>query len=264
MDLVALLTDRHQVLFASLDPAHRTPKLAREMTDDDVLAVEGRLDTEAATLIARGDDPDLGGRKLQQVGKGEAFDVGPLGRQVDGEPAGLAPDRKRAPGLDRADAAALGAEALPEHHVGLREQRLDFGVVPGDLVRVEAAGVAGAENLVVVPVVVDARRIVAERCLGVGDDGERLVVDIHGGGGVLGDILVFGHDRGERLAVPVRLVHCERPVLPVVGGEGGDQHRNLLALYLLRKLGAGDRAHHTRHRERRLKPDVPDPGVGVV
>ena len=190
--------------------------------------------------------------------------MGPLGRQVDGEPVGLAPDRKRAPGFDRADAAALGAEALPEHHVGLGEQRLDLGVVPGDLVRVETAGVAGGENLVAVPVVVDPRRTVAERSLGVRDDRERLVVDLHGGGSVLGDVLVLGDDRGERLAVPVRLVHRERPILPVVGGEGGDQHRDLLALDFLRELGAGDGADYARHRQRRIEPDVLDPGVRMT
>ena len=116
-----------------------------------MLAVEGRLDAETAALVARCNDPNLGGREFQEVGKGETLDVGSLGRQVDGEPVGLAPDRERAPGLDRADAAALGAEALPEHHVGFSEQRLDLGVVLGDVVRLEAAGVAGAKNLVARP-----------------------------------------------------------------------------------------------------------------
>ena len=234
------------------------------MTDHDMLAVKGRLDAEAAALIARCDDPDLGGRKLEQVGESKAFDVGTLGREVKGEPVGFAPDRERAPGLDRADAAALSAEALPEHHVGVGEQRLDLGVVLRDLVRIEAARIAAGEDLVVVPVVVDAQCAVAERSLGVGDHGERLVVDLHVSGRVLGDVLVFRHDRGDRLAVPVHLVHRERPVLPIVGSECGDQHRNLLALHLLRELGAGDGADHARRPERRLQPDVLDPGVRVA
>ena len=82
-------------------------------------------------------------------------------------PSAIAPDRERAPGLDGADAAALGAEALREHHVGLGEQRLDLGVVLGRCrLGVDAAGVAGAENLVAVPVGVDAGRVAAQRGLG--------------------------------------------------------------------------------------------------
>ena len=264
VDLVALLAHRHQVLLARLDPAHRAPQLACEMTDHDVLAVEGRLDAEAAALIAWRDHPDLGGRELQQVGEREPLDVGALRRQVKGQPVGIAPDRERAPGLDGADAAALGAEALLEHHIGRGEQRCDFGVVPGDRLGVEAAGKAGAENLVAVPIGVDAGRVVLQRGFGVGDDGERLVFDFHGGRRVLGHVLVLRHNGGERLAVPVRLVHRERPVLPVVGGKGGDQDRDSLALHLLREFGAGDRADHPRHRKRPLELDVPYLRVRVV
>ena len=187
-----------------------------------------------------------------------------LRRQVHGQPVRLAPDRERASGLDGADTAAVGAEALLEHHVGLGEQRLDLGVVRGDLVRFGATGAAGAKNLVVVPVVIDPRCAVAQRGLGVGDDGERLVIDLHGGRGVLGDILVLRQDRGERLTVPIHLVHRERPVLAIGRGKGGDQHRDLLTLNLLREFGAGDRADHARHRKRRLQSDLPDLGVRVT
>ena len=96
VDLVAFLAHRHQVLVARLDPAHRAAKLAREVTDHDVLAVERRLDAEAAALIAGGDDPNVGGRKLQEVGERKTLDVGALRRQVEGEPVGIAPDRERA------------------------------------------------------------------------------------------------------------------------------------------------------------------------
>ena len=153
---------------------------------------------------------------------------------------------------------------MPEHDVGPGEQRVYLRVILGDPVGVEAAGVARREDLVVVPVVIDARRAFAERRLGVGDHGQFLVIDLHGGGGILGDILVFGQDRGERLAVPIHLVHRKRPVLPVVGGKGGEQHRNPLALHLRRERGAGDGAHHARHRQRRLEPDVSDPGMRMA
>ena len=234
------------------------------MTDHDMLSVERRLDAEAAALIAWCDDPNIGGRELEEVGKGETLDVRALRRQVDGQPVGIAPDRERASGLDGADTAAVGAEALLEHHVGLGEQRLDLGVVRGDLVRFGATGAAGAKNLVVVPVVIDPRCAVAQRSLGAGDDGERLVIDLHGGRGVLGDILVLRQDRGERLAVPIHLVHRERPVLAIGRGKGGDQHRDLLTLNLFREFGAGDRADHARHRKRRLQSDLPDLGVRVT
>ena len=161
VDLVPLLTDRHQVLFAGLDPAHRPAELARKVTDHDMLTVERRLHPEAAALVARRDDPDLGSGEFQEIGKGEALDVGALRRQMDGEPVSLAPGRERAPSLDGADAAALGAEALLEHHLGLGEQRVDLSIVLGDLVWIEAAGVARGEDLVVVPIVIDARGVFA-------------------------------------------------------------------------------------------------------
>ena len=37
-----------------------------------------------------------------------------------------------------------------------------------------------------------------------------------------------------------------------------------MALHLRRELGAGNGADHARHRERRLEPNLPDPGVRMV
>ncbi len=264
VDLIAPLAHGHEMLLARLDPANGAAQLAREMADHDVLAVERRLDAEAAALIARRDDSNLGGRELEEVGERETLDMRALRRQMERQPVCIAPDRERASGLDRTNAATLGAKTLFEDYFGLGEQRLDRGVVLGDFFGFESARVTGAEDLVIVPVVVDPRRSGVERRFGVGHDGQRVIVDLHGVRGVLGDIFVLGEDGGERLAVPVHLVHGQGPVLPVFCLKGRDQHRDLLSLHLFRELGAGDRTDHAWHLERGIEPDGRDLGVRMA
>ena len=129
VDLVALLAHRHQVLLARFDPAHRPTELLRHVGDDDRLPVEGRLDAEAAALIARRDDADLLRRNVEDVRERQAVDVRPLGRDVRGQTVGVVPQAERAAGLHRRDAAAVTAEAFAHDDVGGIERLLHLGIV---------------------------------------------------------------------------------------------------------------------------------------
>ena len=161
--LIALLAHGHEVLLARLDPAHRTGQHPRHVTDQRRFPIEGRLDAERAALIAGRDDANPVGRDPELIRQRQAVDVRTLGRDPRCEIAVGLPDRERAAGLERRHAGAVDAKASPHHDIGLVDQRLDLCGVARLVFRVIAARERAAEHQVVVPVLVDERRVGPER-----------------------------------------------------------------------------------------------------
>ena len=181
---------REQVLDAVLDPLqcgvrHRD----RHEAERHVLGVEHRLDAEPAPDVGR-DHPDVALGQPEQLGELGADEVGHLGAGPEREaPVGALEAGDPGAALDGVAGVAVGGE-LP----------LDDDVRAGEGVG-DVAGAEGArEQQVVGGLVVD----------GVGDVGgvgpradggaQRLVVDVHALGAVLGAVAVVGDDRGDGLA----------------------------------------------------------------
>ena len=72
---------------------------------------------------------------------------------------------------------------------------------------------SASSRLVALPVRVDERRAVGERGLEVGDDGQRLVVDLDQRGGLLGDLRRRRGDAGDDVALEAHLVLREQPAV---------------------------------------------------
>ena len=252
------------MLLAALDPADRAAQGLRQVGHQDRLAVEGRLDAEAAALVARRDDAHLLGRDVEDVREREPVDMRALGGEPAGHAVGLVPLEERAAGLHRRDAAAVAGEALAHHDIGTVEDLLDRGLVRRLGVGVGAAGEIHLEDDVVFPALVDDGRAFLERALGIADIGERVVVHHDRLGRVLGDIGVARDHRRHRLAVPLHLAHGQRPV----GGIGGGQRRLHHGLRhgqdFVFDVVPGDDRDHARHRLCGAHVDAPDPGVRVV
>ena len=264
VDLVALLAHRHQMLLAALDPADRAAQGLGQVGDQDRLAVEGRLDAEAAALVARRDDAHLLRRDVEDIGQRQPVDMRALGGEPAGHAVGLVPFEERAAGLHRRDAAAVAGEALAHHDIGAVEGLLDLGLVRGLAVGVGAAGKIHLEDDVVVPALVDDGRAFLERALGIADIGERVVVHHDGLDRVLGDIGVARDHRRHRLAVPLHLAHGQRPVGGVGGGQRRLHHRLRHGQDLVLDVVPGDDRDHARHRLGGARVDALDAGMRVV
>ena len=263
VDLVALLAHRHQVLGASLDPAHRATELARQMADQHRLAMDRRLDAEAAALIARRDHPNLGLGNAQEIGQRQLLDVRPLGSNPSLEPVALCPHRDRAARLERRDAGAVHAKPLANDHVRGPDQSLDLRGVVGPVLLSGAAGQRHREDLVVRPVVVDLRGRRGERALGIEHRRQRLIVDDNGFGGVLGQIGIGGHDRGDRRAMELDLVDGEWPERRVPRRHVGDEHGLRKRQHRSLEVGGRHHPHHAGHRQRGRGIDVGDSRMSV-
>ena len=264
VNLVTLLTHRHQMLLAGLDPADRAAQGLRQVGDQDRLAVEGRLDAEAAALVARRDDAHLLGRDVEDVRQREPVDMRALGGEPAGHAVGLVPLEQRAAGLHRRDAAAVAGEALAHHDIGAVERLLDLGLVRGLAVGVGAAGKIHLEDDIVLPALVDDGRAVCERALGIADIGERVVRHLDRLDRVLGDVGIARDHRRHRLAVPLHLAHGQRPVGGVGGGQRRLHHRLRHGQDLILDVVPGDDRDDARHRRGLARVDAPDPGVRVV
>ena len=261
--LVALLAHGHEVLLARLDPAHRTGQHPRHVTDQRWLPIEGRLDAERAALIARSNDANSVGGDAELIRQGKAVDVRTLGRDPRREVAVGIPDRERAAGLERCHAGAVDTKAPPHHDIGCVDQLLDLRGVPRLVLGVVAARERAGEHDVVVPVLVDERRVGPERGLGVDDSRKRLVLDLDQLGGVLRNVSVPRDDGRDRLAVELHLVDGKRPEGRIAGRERRQDDRQRQRTDFVLDVLAGDHRHDTGHGAGLADVDRQEPGVGV-
>ena len=264
MNLVALLAHRHQVLLAGLDPTHRAAERLGQIGHQNRLSVEGRLDAEAAALIARRDDAHLLRRDLEDVRQRQPVDMRALGGDPAGHAIGFIPIEERTAGLHRCDAAAVAGETLLDHDIGAIEDLLDLGLVRRLAFGVGAAGEVHLEDDVVGPALVDDGRSLSQRALGIADIGERVVLHLDCLGCVLGDVGVAGDNGRHRLAMPLHLADRERPVLWVGGGQRRLYDRLRHGQDLVLDVAAGDDRDDARHRLGRAHVDALDPRVRVI
>ena len=264
MNLVALLAHRHQVLLAGLDPTHRAAERLGQIGHQNRLSVEGRLDAEAAALIARRDDAHLLRRDLEDVRQRQPVDMRALGGDPAGHAIGFIPVEERTAGLHRCNAAAVAGETLLDHDIGAIEDLLDLGLVRRLAFGVGAAGEVHLEDDVVGPALVDDGRSLSERALGIADIGERVVLHLDCLGRVLGDVGVAGDDGRHRLAMPLHLADRERPVLWVGGGQRRLYDRLRHGQDLVLDVVAGDDRDDARHRLGCAHVDALDPRVRVI
>ena len=215
------------------------------------LEVEVALGPEAAAE-ERHDDPDVRGRDLEHVGDAVACGVGDLRRRPDGDPVAL-PLRDHGAWLDRHSLDGVGHVAALDDDVGLRERRVGIAFHDRRVAERVAVRAERLVALVALPVRVDERCAVGERGLEVGDDGQRLVVDLDQRRRLLGDLRRRRGDTGDDVALEAhRVLREEAPVLDHAAVEHvGD-------------VLVGDDGEHAGEGPRLRRVDPRDPRVRVV
>ena len=212
--LRAAVVHRDQVLAARLGPAHRPAGLARQPGDEHVLDVQP-LAAEAAADVG-GDDARSGpGSSAEDRRQAVAVLVRGLRREPHRQPAVVLDLGRRRARLDRAGREPLARRSLPSGHLAAAEQVL----VGGRGRPLEAHVRAG---------VLEQHDLVFERLARVGDDRQRLVVDLDQLGRVDAAPAARSEDDGDDLAGPAHLLAGEeRPVPALVKAE--ERQRRLLA-----------------------------------
>jgi hypothetical protein len=148
--------------------------------------------------------------------------------------------------LDRRGAELREPEPLADDDLGFRERTVGLAVH-------EPAGIreVGAQRLV------QDRRAVFERALGIHHGGQRLVVDLHQLGRVLGEVAIARDDDRDRFAHEPRLVGGGAVVMD------GPGHADRERLRALRDIGARHDAHDAGRLERRRDVVPADASVRV-
>jgi hypothetical protein len=172
-----------------------------------------------------------------------------LGRAPERELA-LAPLGEEAARLDRRARRAVVDDPLLDDHVGVAEGGLDVPTAERPL-----------EHRVGAELVVDDRRAVLERLLGVDDDGQRVIVDDDLAGRVDDGVLVGAEHDGHRLADVADLVAGQRPVVgdPHLDARREEDHRRRRGQALHVRVGV--HGHDPRLLARGLGVDREDPRV---
>ena len=239
--VIAGLVVRHEALGPGRHPPHRTAQPAGGPGDDPLLRIELALVAEAAADIGR-DDAQRALGNAELLGHLAANVMGGLGRRIEREPAAIrlggGDGRAR---LDRRAHQAVVDEIDRDHVGGRCERRAHRGLVAA---RPAEADIAGRG-------LVQLRRARRLRGAGVGDGGERLVIDLDALGGIGGlrqRLRDHRHDRftamahrGARQREARRLHHrravarANRPQRP---------HRRHA---VRRHVGAGEHSHHAGH-----------------
>ncbi len=156
------------------------------------------------------------------------------------------PPRDHAVGLDGRGAVLGEPEALAHHHVGVGKRAIGIAVDEPAVARE-----VGADLLV------QDRRVRLQRPLRVDHRRQRLVVDRHHLGGVLGQVAIARDHHRHRLTDEAHLVDGRR----IVVDGGGHAHTEGLAG--LGHVGSGDRADDTFHGQRRCQVVPENARVGV-
>ncbi len=228
LDLVVLLprvVGRHQVLATILDPLHRPAQAHRRPRHHEVLGIELAAHAEAAAHLEL-EEVDQVLRMAEQVGEHPPVEVRHLGHAPQGEHARPRIVRGREPPrLHRDAGVALDGEALGETPLGGRER---------------VCRIAGARHQPLDDVAaggrMEDRHARIARAARVGDDGQRLPVDLDELERVLGEVAAGGDHEDNRLAdVP-------------------DHARRERRLQARRRTGA--RALAEPHRNARDRPEV--------
>ena len=239
-------------LAARLRPLHGAAEPARDRERERLLGVDVQLRAEAAADVGR-DHAQLRLGDAGDAAERDAGDVRHLRRRPERELAGRR-DRRDEHGarLDRVRDQPVLAIALLDRDGGLGEQ-------PVDLARVELPRVAAVRA----ELLVDERRALCERRLGVDDDRQRLVVDLDELRRVLGGAAARRRDHRDRVADVARLVDRERLVLRRIRVLGRNPRARQRALPLIGEVGARPRRDDARVREGRVDVHVLDSRVRV-
>lgn len=200
VDLVAAVDGHLHVLAARRRPLHGPLELARDVGAQRLFAVDVELGAEAAAHLGR-DDPEAVLGDPEHAGKLEAHEMGDLRRGPQRDRTG-AEVGHHAARLDRRSGRAVVDDAPLDDDVGLGERLVDVPAAQRPVV-----DLVGAELLV------DERRAVLERGLGVDHHRQRLVVDEHVFRGVDHRVLVLADDDGHGVADVADLPAGQRPVL---------------------------------------------------
>ena len=161
--------------------------------------------------------------------------------------------REHGAAFERHGAAAMEGKLLLEYVRRARERRVEVTVAHGNNGRDVGREVA-----------------VRRRCAGangvaaVADRGQQLELDIHRGGGILGEIAVVGDGHGDGLPHIADLAPRQRQLRARrLDRWIGHQHRNLAARHARRQIIHGQHGMDARHRAGRRRVDRADCGVGV-
>ena len=229
MDLTALLVGGDQMLAPVFDPLHRASQAQGRVGNEDLLRIEQHdLGAESPADIGR-DHLDVELREPEHVREAVADGEGRLGRIPHPEDTGArVVFGHHTTALEGTPAAPLDDEPLAENAGGLSPGAVG---IPDRLQK--AGGPVGGD------VVMNARRALVESGLRVDDGGQRRVVDLDEGGGVLGPVAAVGHDEGHGLAHETDLVLRER-ALGAGSGEGGVRNEEGAGLVQHPEVGGGE------------------------
>jgi len=250
MALIAIGRRRQEVLATCLDPLHRPPEPSRHRRQQHVLGIHVPLGAEAAADVRR-DDPYLLFREAQGCSDRRAHGERHLGRR---------PDRQPAVGRLRLgeDAARLDRHRPDTRHV---EPRFDDHLRLGEAADDVADGSVGRPGGVVGPLVEDPRRA-RRQCRVDGDRrGQHVVANVDHGGAVGGAIDVVGDHHRDGLAGVARLRARDRRLC--VRPEPGRWHERRHRRHALRQLGDRENRDDSRQRQRAVRVDSENAGVGV-
>ena len=196
---------RHVLVGSPLRPLDRAVELPREQAAGGQLRMEADLVAEAAADVVR-DEAELVEAAAQRRPHPDRADARHLVVAEDRPlPGRLLVLDERARALERRGREAVEVEPFDaDDLVGLRERRVV--VAPVEQARPDDVR-AG--------LLVQERRIVLDRALGVDQHGQRLVLDLDQIGGVARDLARGGDDGRDRLAHVPHLADRERVVLHV-------------------------------------------------
>jgi len=190
---------RIKYLFTGERDLDRTTQFERGLTDHDLVVEDVALATESAP-VGTGDDPDMGGRKLQDLGQRAVYVVRCLRARPESQLAVGVERRQGSVLLDRQMGVAFKEEGVIEDLVGLLQRFLDVAEREGDAL-VDVAFLA---------VLVDPWAGVPQGFFGRSDGPQRFVVDFDQFQGFLCDPLVPGDHRGDRVADVAHAFAAER------------------------------------------------------
>ena len=197
-DLVALLNRGKEVLHAVLDPLHRPAEQPRRGGDGDFFRIDEELGAEAAADVGGADADAVIGHAEERRERHPQI-VRHLRRRPNRQAvfAGLVA-RDRAAAFDRMRGAAVLQQAFAEDMCGADEGVRHVAV--GHLELRQHIGLRFASHF---------RRARCERSFQVGDERQRLVVDLDRSHRVLGEVARFGDHHRHRLADEAHLARRE-------------------------------------------------------
>ena len=251
--LVAFLRRREEMFAPVLLPRDRAAELHRGGRNDRFFRVERRLGAEAAADMGR-DDADRFEVAFEQIGERGAAKVRRLRRRPHRQHVGRGVVvREHGAAFERHGAAAVEGKLLLEHVRRARECRLDVAVAHGN-----DGGDVGRE------VAVRRRRAGAGGVAAVADRRQQLELDVHRGGGILGEIAVVRDRHGDGLPHIADLAPGQCELRARRRNRWiGHQHRNLAVRHARRQIIRGQYGMNARHCAGRRRVDRADCGVGV-